>query len=89
MCPQLGLILLLKHMLGGRRNGSAVKSIGCSFRRPRLEFQRLHSGSQLSVTPVFGDLMSFSGLHKYQTLMQAKHPLHKMELKINFTKVRF
>jgi hypothetical protein len=36
----------------GWRDGSAVKSTGCSRRRPGFDSQHPHSGSQPSATPV-------------------------------------
>ena len=42
----------------GWRDDSAVKSTGCSSRGPGFNSQHLHGSSQLSVTPVPGDVMS-------------------------------
>jgi hypothetical protein len=35
--------------LGGERDGSAVKSTGCSSRGPKFNSQQAHDGSQFSV----------------------------------------
>ena len=42
--------------VGGWRDGSEVKSTDCSSRRPRFNSQHPHGSSQLSVTPVPGNL---------------------------------
>jgi hypothetical protein len=49
-------ILHLKVLkMGGWRDGSVVKSTGCSSRGPRFNSQHLHGSSQLSATPVPGE----------------------------------
>ena len=47
--------LKLKTNKEGWRDGSALKSTGCSSRRPGFNTQHPHSSSQLSVTPAPGD----------------------------------
>jgi hypothetical protein len=59
------------------RAGSAVKSIGCSSKGLRFDFQHLHRSSQLSVTPMLGELILLACLDTaciWFTCMQAKHP---------------
>ena len=51
--------------LGGWRDGSVVKSMGCSFRGIRFNSQYLHDGSQPPVTLVPGDL-TLSGVCGHQ-----------------------
>jgi hypothetical protein len=43
-----------------------VKNTGCSSKGSEFDSQHPYSGSQPSVTPVPGDLMSSSGLFGYQ-----------------------
>lgn len=63
----------------------AVKSTGFSSRKPELNSQHSHGGSQPSVTPVSGDmtlLRAFKGIghvHDTQTYMQAKHSHTKIK----------
>lgn len=47
----------------GWRDSSVVKD--SPFRRLRLDFQHLHGASQLSITPVSGEPMPSSSLHRY------------------------
>jgi hypothetical protein len=48
-----------KPNIQGRRDGSAIKRTGCcSSRGPGFNFQHPNDSSQLSVTPVPGDLAS-------------------------------
>jgi hypothetical protein len=47
------------------RDGSVVKSTGCSSRGPGFNSHLPHGGSQLSITPVPEDLIP-SGLHRHQ-----------------------
>jgi hypothetical protein len=49
--------LLKKVKLWWWSDGSLVKSTDCSSRGPRFNSQHLHGSSQLSVTPVSGDLV--------------------------------
>jgi hypothetical protein len=49
----------------GWRDGSVVKSTGCFSRRPGFSSQLPHSCSQPSITPISGDLMASSGLHRH------------------------
>ena len=46
----------LKKKVGAGRIGSVVMSTGCSSKGPRFNSQHPHGSSQLSVTPVPGDL---------------------------------
>jgi hypothetical protein len=52
---------LLKAWLQGWRHGLAFKSTGCSFKGLRFTSQYPHGSSQLSVTPVPGDLTDLYG----------------------------
>ena len=54
---------------GGWRDGSVVKSAGCSSRGFEFNSQQPHGGSQASLTPGPGDLMSFSAFQGHQTHM--------------------
>ena len=56
------LVIFVKANLGAGWDGLAVKSTGCSSRWPRFNSQHPHDSSQLSVTPVAGDL-TFSYRH--------------------------
>jgi len=54
-----------------------VKSTDCSSTGPGFSSQHPHGGSQLSETPVTGESVVFSGLHrhcKHRTNGQAEHP---------------
>jgi hypothetical protein len=58
----------------GWRDGSAVKSICCSFKGPEFRTYHPHNGSQPSVTMVAGDLIPTPGLrvtHGAHTYIQA------------------
>ena len=44
-----------REEMGGRRDGSVVKSTGCSSQGPKFNFQHPHGSSQLSPTPVPGN----------------------------------
>lgn len=57
-------------LLGDWRDGSAVRSNGCSLREPGFNSHHEHSGSQLSVISVPGDQIS-SGL--WASGMQVAH----------------
>ena len=60
----------------GWRDGSAVKNTGCFFKGLGFDFQHLHGGSQLSVSPVPRDpLWPLWTLHTVgaQIDMQANH----------------
>jgi hypothetical protein len=59
-----------------RRDGSVFKSTGCSSRGPRFNSQHPYNGSQISVTPVPGNITPSSGFLRHcvhLTYMQAKH----------------
>jgi hypothetical protein len=47
----------MKSHMKGQRDGSAVKSTGCSSRGPQFDSQHPYGSSQLPATPVPGDLM--------------------------------
>ena len=49
-----------------------VKSTGCFSRGPRFNSQHLHGSSQLSVTPVPGDLTSYTDIHAGKTPVYIK-----------------
>jgi hypothetical protein len=57
-------IYIYIHTVRGWRDGSSVKSTGCSSRDPGFDLQHLHGGLQLSLPSVLGDLT--------QTQMQAE-----------------
>ena len=46
---------------GGWKDGSVFKCICCSSIGPRFNSQHLHDNSELSITPIPGDLMPSSG----------------------------
>ena len=77
----------------GLRDDSVVKSTGCSSRGPRFEPQHPHVGSQPSITPAPGDLVTSSGLEGHYTQcgaythMQTKHLTH-IKNKINKSKIQ-
>jgi hypothetical protein len=52
----------IKILVPGWRDRLVVKNTVCSSRGPRFNSQHPHSGSQLLMTPVPGDLMLFSAL---------------------------
>ena len=56
-----------------RMDASVVRSTGWTFRGPGLDSQHPHGSSQLSVTPVSGDLMPSSVLLGDQAL----HMVHR------------
>ena len=53
----------------GWRDGSVVKSTGCSCRGPGFASQHPHGGSELPVTPVPGDRIHSSDCHRDQAHM--------------------
>lgn len=57
------MVLVLRMSLGGNRDGSEAKSIGCSSRG--LGFQNRHGSSQLSVVPVSGYLTPSAGFCRH------------------------
>lgn len=54
-------------LLGAWRDGSVVKSTGCSFRGHRFDSQQCYGGSQSSVTRGPGDLVPASGFCSQHT----------------------
>jgi hypothetical protein len=79
--------VIYKNKSWGWKDGSEVKSFGCSFRAPAFESQHPHGSLQLSVTSVPGGPVPISGLfehfsqlvHRY-TCRQNIH-IHKMKMK--------
>jgi hypothetical protein len=72
---------LKKKSFRGWKDGSMVKSTGCSFRGPRFNSQYSHGNLKPSVTPVPGYLIFFwpppptpYTQYSIQKYMQAKHP---------------
>ena len=59
----------IKLMNRDWRDGSGVKSTGCSYRGPRFNSLHPHGGSQPSITPVPGDPMPSSNLQGHQAHM--------------------
>jgi hypothetical protein len=65
-----------------------IKSTGCSSRGPRLNSQHPHGGLQLTVTPVLGDLILYSGLCRHcvctlcTEVYASKTHIHIKKLKI-------
>ena len=51
---------------GSSQTAQRLRSTGCSSRGPRFNSQHPHGSSQVSVTPVPGDLIPSSGLHGHQ-----------------------
>ena len=78
---ELNYLQLAKITPLGLRDGSEVKSTGCSSRSPEFDFQQPHGGSQPSVTVVgvsepSSDVHSQQA-HKWRTDIHAgKAPLH-------------
>jgi hypothetical protein len=72
------------------RDGSAVKSSGCSLRGPRFDFQQLH-GSSPSIYPIpginlrpFSDLFGPQACMRYPSIHPSIHPyIHTYETLIN------
>lgn len=71
--------IFAKECFKGWKDGSTVKSTGCSSQESQVQFP--HSGSQPLETLVSGDLMSLPGFWEgtrhpcgTQTYMQSKHP---------------
>jgi hypothetical protein len=50
----------------GWKDGSVIKSRGCSRRKPEFSLGHPHGGSQASITAVPGDPMLSSDLHGHQ-----------------------
>ena len=69
----------------GWRNGSGFKSTGCSCRGPGFDSQHPHGSSQVCASPVPGDLMPSSGLHRpcrhrvYRHTCRQNTHTHKMK----------
>lgn len=61
-----------KHGWGLWRVGMLTKNTGYCSNGPGFDFQHLHGSPQLSVIPVLGDPITFSGLSGYQIHMQGK-----------------
>ena len=77
----------------GLRDGSVVKRTGCACRGPRFSPQHPHVGSQPSITPVPGDLVTFSGLEGHHTqrstyTYNADKALNSHKNKINKSKIQ-
>lgn len=74
------------HFLVRWKDGSMVRSTGCSTRGSRLDSQHPHDNSQLSVTPMPSPLRLSSVLRRHcthgaQSYMQIKHT-HANEIDI-------
>jgi len=54
------------------KDGSVVKSIGCSSRGPVFDSQHPHGSSHLSVTPVLEDWHLHTDIHAVKTPMHVK-----------------
>lgn len=59
------------------RDGSLVRSTGCSFREHRVNPQHPHSTSQPTVTAVLGDPTTSSFLSGHQAFIGARHICRK------------
>ena len=69
------ILMFMENAVLGWRDGSVVKTTGCSSRRPKFCAQHPHGGPQMLVTPVPEDLIPSSGLcvHQAYTLCRDIH----------------